>query len=524
MKRLLLTCILLAAAATAFAQQKNLWLNRQRTFEVERQLVHNDSTPVHSALRPLLESRVGAASDGEYLVPDRKYYYLFGSKMLREHLGSINEVGFQLTLDPLFDLGVNYDWNDTLQLNILESGRVGFNLPATNTRGALLQGDIGMKVSFQSMLYETQMAYPQWLFNQADSLGVVPGQGRFKLVEGRKLDYNQSYGWVSWKAAEWLQLQAGHGKHFIGHGYRSMLLSDAAFNYPYIRSTAYALNDKLQYTWMYAGLQTLERLPRGDVPESLFRRKALSMAYLSYIPIPELEVGLFESVTWQRWDSAQGTQPIAPESLLPVLGTGILGKGFDDMAHVVAGVNLRYTLPFGGWLYGQFVTDGPADGRYGYQVGAKFFDVLVQRLHLQAEYNFASEGLYTHPAWHQEYSHFNQPLAHPSGTHFDEFILGLYYQYKRWFLDVRQHYLDRDLTASGNIFPGASDQGFTTSPFISRSTTTSVQLGVMLNPVTNMQLTLGYQYRDQTIGPQVEVANWTWIRWKTALWNHYTDF
>ena len=161
MKRLLLTCMLLAAAATAFAQQKNLWLSRQRTFEVERQLVQNDSTAVHSALRPLLESRVGAASDGEYLVPDRKYYYLLGSKMLGEHFGSINEGGFQLTLDPLFDLGVNHDWNDTLQLNILESGRVGFNLPATNTRGALLQGDIGMNVSFQYMLYETQMTYPQ---------------------------------------------------------------------------------------------------------------------------------------------------------------------------------------------------------------------------------------------------------------------------------------------------------------------------------------------------------------------------
>jgi hypothetical protein len=374
------------------------------------------------------------------------------------------------------------------------------------------------------MLYETQMTYPDWLFEKVDSLGVIPGQGRYKVVENQQLDYNQSYGWLSWKATPWLQLQAGHGKHFIGHGYRSMLLSDAAFNYPFIRGTAYALDDRLQYTWMYAGLQTLQRLPLGDVPESLFRRKGLSMAYLSYVPIPQVEIGWMESVVWPRWDSIQGTLPIAPESLLPVIGTGLVGKGFKNQAHVVTGLNLRVTLPISGWVYGQVVTDGIADKRFGYQAGVKLFDLFLPRLHLQAEYNYASEDLYSHTQRHQEYSHFNQPLAHPTGTHFDETILSLYYQRKRYFISARQHWRDHDLTSSGNIFWDASDQGFDTSPFIARTTITALELGVLLNPVTQMKISAGYQYQDQTIGPQVEVIHWTWIRWRTSLWNQYTDF
>lgn len=515
----LIALLVLLCTFTATAQQKNLWLNRYRMSEVERHLVRNDSSAVHSAFRPLLESRVDSAANGEYLVPDRKYYYAFGAKMLREHLIDIEADGFHITIDPLFDFGPNYDLVDTLTLNFRN-----FNIPATNSRGAILQGDIGSKFSFQSLFYETQMAYPPFLFALADSLNVIPGQGRYKKVEGAKLDFNQSYGWLNWQPAEWLNLSAGHGKHFIGHGYRSMLLSDASFNYPYIRATAYALSDKLQYSWMYAGLQTLERLPLGDVPESLFRRKGFSMAYLSYIPTPNLEIGWFESVVWQRWDSLSGTHPVQAESLLPIIGSGLALQGFGSTAHVLTGLNVRYTLPFGGWLYGQAVSDGPSDGRFGYQVGVALFDVLIDRLNLRAEYNYASEGLYTHSAFHQEYSHFNQSLAHPTGTNFDETILAASYQYKRWFIDLRQHWLDHDLTASGNILPGATDQGFASSPFIARSTVTSVELGALLNPVTNMRISIGYQYRDWTVGHQVSLSHWTWIRWKTSLWNHYSDF
>lgn len=509
----------LLATLPALSQQKIIWLNRMRTFEVERQIVANDSVQVHTGFRPLLESRIGGATNGEYVIPGRKYYYDFGLYTLRDHMVEITDENFRISLDIMFDLGANHDFNDTLNLDFNN-----FNIPATNTRGALLQGDIGEKFSFQSMLFETQRSLPPYLNDLADSLNVVPGEGRYKKLEGRKIDYNQSYGWMSWAMTPWLHITAGHGKHFIGNGYRSMLLSDGSYSYPFARTTLWLLDDKIQYQWMYAGLQTLERLPLGDVPESLFRKKSMSVSYLSISPIPQLELGLFESVIWQRWDSAVGTQPVNVESVIPIIGlnSGIHGMGALD--HAVLGANGRWTTPWNGWIYGQFVTDGPAAGRYGYQLGAKFFDVLTDRLHVQLEYNLAEPGLFTHPYAHQEYSHFNQSLAHPSGTHFEEVIVGAYYQYKRWFLNLRQHYLDHAITSSGSILPGASDVGFETVPFIARSTVTSIELGALLNPKSNLNFTVGYQYRDQTRGGHVDVMNWVWFSWRTSIWNFYTDF
>src|SRR5690606_39471734 len=59
-----------------------------------------------------------------------------------------------------------------------------------------------------------------------DSLEVVPGSGRVKEFKGNAYDYSMASGYVGVKATEWLSFNFGHGKQFIGHGRRSLLLSD----------------------------------------------------------------------------------------------------------------------------------------------------------------------------------------------------------------------------------------------------------------------------------------------------------
>ena len=61
-------------------------------------------------------------------------------------------------------------------------------------------------------------------------------------------------GYISFMPHRAVNLQFGTGKHFIGEGYRSLLLSDNSFNYPYLRATSRWFKDKVQYTNIFASL------------------------------------------------------------------------------------------------------------------------------------------------------------------------------------------------------------------------------------------------------------------------------
>ena len=78
---------------------------------------------------------------------------------------------------------------------------------------------------------------------------------------------------------KWLSFQAGHGKNFIGDGYRSLLLSDNAFNYPYLRTTF--TFGKLQYNVMYASFQNIldGRYTLSAGSEPLFKKKQATFHY-----------------------------------------------------------------------------------------------------------------------------------------------------------------------------------------------------------------------------------------------------
>jgi hypothetical protein len=262
--------------ANLLSQQHLLFLNPITQNDVERSL---DSSAVHIAMKPLLESRLDLSHTRGFAKDTTKYYYLGGLKLWRDHLVKLEKEDFKLYIDPLFDLMLTVDLADTSAYR--DSLRL-FN----NTRGLIVQGSIGNNLSFQTGVLETQVKLPLYQKYMADSMLVIPGMGRWKVYKTSGYDYSMSFGYLSLKLRPWLHAAWGYGKNFIGHGYRSVLLSDASFSYPYMRASAYALQGKLQYTSIYASLQTLERMPLGEVPESLFKRKAASFHYLSWTPIP----------------------------------------------------------------------------------------------------------------------------------------------------------------------------------------------------------------------------------------------
>ena len=72
------------------------------------------------------------------------------------------------------------------------------------------------------------------------------GQGRVKSFE-EGYDFNMASSRITYTPTDYLNIQLGHDKHFIGNGERSLLLSDLSFNYPFIRLQSDWLNGKLKY-------------------------------------------------------------------------------------------------------------------------------------------------------------------------------------------------------------------------------------------------------------------------------------
>jgi hypothetical protein len=92
-------------------------------------------------------------------------------------------------------------------------------------------------------------------------------------------------------------------------------------------------------------------------------------------------------------------------------------------------------------LYGQLVLDefvfselfikrrGWWSNKYGVQLGLKYINAFgIKHLDMQVEYNTVRPYTYTFRDSSANYTHYNQPLAHPLGANFREFIGIVHYQ------------------------------------------------------------------------------------------------
>ena len=152
-----------------------------------------------------------------------------------------------------------------------------------NTRGFIIDGFIGDRVSFQTSFLENQAVFPNYI----DSLirtqdFVIPGQGRGRTYYDNGFDYARSSGFVSVEASDNFIVQFGHGKHFIGDGYRSLLLSDNSFNYPFLRLQSNF--GKFQYTNLYCEFQDMKNYLSSENGYDYmgYAKKYMSAHYLSY--------------------------------------------------------------------------------------------------------------------------------------------------------------------------------------------------------------------------------------------------
>lgn len=466
---------------------------------------------VHFGYKPILFASANVADVEGLGVDTTKYYYAVTQKIFSQHLIEFETTGLKLHADPLVDFSYGKE---------IKSSEDHKTTLYTNTRGFTVSAQIGENVFIHTDFRENQGRFPNYINHFVDSLKVFPGNGRVKPFKETGYDFSMANGFVGIAAAQWLHFNFGHGKQFIGHGYRSILLSDNAFNYPY---AGYILDfgyGKFQFRYNIQLMQNLERLPRGDTPESIFKRKYANHNYLSYKPLPNIEIGLFETVVWKYYNDSTGTMPFNANALNPVILLNTAIEGFDNpKANAIIGLNTAWQ-PFKMWrLYGQIMLDNPNRENYGYQLGSKVYNVLGN-INLLAEHNFVSSGSYSASEVLQGYTNHNQPLAHPMGAGFKEYIAKVIYLNKRFSLSAK--YVRADFKASGRdpMKPSLNDIKYPNEKLEFKE----IEAAYIFNPKTNLQIYAQFVDRTEKHVKGKTNNQFWYFGLRTNLKNIYTDF
>jgi hypothetical protein len=517
------------------------WLHAQYNQAARNAFIHRDiqeafdywniSRPdlkFHSAFKPYLSATFLQATDSA--VPFKFYAFrnLFFSTTLNEKPEKRN--WFNIQLHPLLDLEAGYD---------LLTSR-----PVNSAAGGLhLKTNINDDFTLALTAVGGKMTYPFFSDTILSQQRIVAGIGQ-GYPKGDGYTWSDFTGYASYSPDnnKIFNFQAGRDKHFIGDGYRSVLLSDYAPATPFFRINVNVW--RLQYNVWYTAM--------NDVSGAMgvknnFRAKYGTFHYLSYNIIKELNIGVFENVVWRGTDTNQA-RVFDVNYLNPVIFFRPLEYSVGSPDNSFLGFNLNATLYQQVKLYGQLGLDefylkeiragrGWWANKQAWQLGVKYINALgVKGLKLQAEYNHVRPYTYTHGLIDQNYSHYGMPLAHPFGANFYELLGSINYRHRSWELSAQGMYAvtGRDSATNSNVGQNIF-LSYTTRPFeYGHRTGQGIRNTILQShlkftwfvvPDINMRVELGYVQRGEQNDRGYALQNpYIYAAFRTSFYNLYRDF
>ena len=367
----------------------------------------------------------------DYLDLEARPYSSDSTKSNRPILGKFYQTpaDFYFYSDNSLDLHIN----PVLQLSV---GRANDQIGTTfvNSRGIEIRGSIDERISFYTFLTENQAKYPEYVNKVRDSTLVVPYEGFWKQFSDTGVDFFRAQGYVDFGISKSISAQLGFGKHFVGNGFRSLILSNYANNYPYLRINTQT--KVFDYTNVFAELiADVQGGSFGTAGSDGFSKKYMAFHHLNIKVRPNLHIGLFESVMYG--DSTGG---LKIEYLNPVIFYRAVEQQNGSEDNAIVGMDFKWNIKNRVSLYGQLVIDEmifsetfSGDGwwgnKQGYQLGAKYVDAFgFKNLMIQGEVNRVRPYMYAHQDGFTSYSHYNLSLAHPLGANFTEYLFRASYQ------------------------------------------------------------------------------------------------
>lgn len=460
-----------------------------------------------------------------------KQYYEIFDWLFKKHWLEVKNKQGHIHISPLVDGTFGKETIDTTHSTLLR-----------NTRGVFVEGQLLDKFSFSFMLAENQAQFMQYETLYLNAAGekyvqsggylttnaVVPGAARTKPFKENGYDYAYSIGSIRYAARKNVSFEAGNNGHFIGNGYRSLLLSDHSTATPYLKIN-WEISPRWSYHFIAKRNKNLYRKPVYQTVEGAYENKFFSVAYLNFKATKNFTLSLFSAGNNLRGDSLV-KHPIQTQMWvpLPLVNTDLFQQS-NSTLNGIAGLNLDLALTKKR-IYGQLVVDKiKATHLFAGQVGIHLFDVWkIPAFHVQWEVNYVPQSFYSSENPKLAYSHYQLPSAHPRGNNFVEGLLRMDYEYKRFFIQTatflqQNQGIGLESFSPHSIFSTPEETKKLPSAYGTTFLQT-IELGYRVNRKYNGILVLGCKIRSSEFKGERELNQAVYISIKSGLLNHYFDF
>ncbi len=544
--------ILCFSALPTNGQQAQIPLEHDYINRIDR-ILSRPGTNFHSSVKPYLENEVLNAipyeSWAEMGIPDynenfatqkdsigyvllKKGHEGFSLGSKRGDLLQIQKGKFYLGINPIVDFSVGYD---------LKAKKTYIG----SQYGVHVNSHAGKKVSFGFAYRGLSEKNADYIFDLTEKRGVMPGFGKVNW-DGSTIQTNDFSGYISYSPAQYINIQAGYGKHFWGDGYRSLFISDYAPSYPYL--ALHANFWKVKYTYLF---NIMRDGSINNFDGSTFKTKYGAFHNLSIDVAKWFEFTFFEGVVWEHSDST-GTRGVELNYLNPVVFMRPIEFAIGSPDNIIMGLNLKFKVSKSTNIYTQFLLDdldikqarlgkGFYRNKLGMQVGIKSFDLFkIPYFDFQTEFNLVRPYVYAHKITAQNYTHKNMPLAHPLGANFMEVLAILRYEKNNFYTSAKIQFAKQgrdseDVEHSGydiyrsdfEIDGGVLEHAFNKSLLQGAKTNilnTEIRAGYRLNPRINLSAELIFNYRKLSSDIAEESNAFIGFGIRSNLFNRYKDF
>ena len=382
---------------------------------IQEQLA-SDSGQIGTIDKYQMRRSLGVSSEwsGEELKSQKpvfKHFYQTQSDLYR-----VNTPDFFLSVNPVLGLQAMYD-NE----NSAPAGQSSFKY--LNSRGVELRARIANRIGLYTFFTDNQERMPFPVQQWTESHQAVPGADYYQTPgNSNTYDYLLARGYIDFAAIKnHVNVSFGYDRNFIGDGDRSLMLSDfAASGATFLRLRTRIW--KLMYQNLY--LELTPQYQRGL--DQQLPHKYATIHHLSVNVTRWLNLGAFESVVFGRPNRYEFSY------LNPIIFLRQVERQNGSPDNALLGLTFKAIALKRVQLYGQFLLDefrfseltagnGWIGNKFGLQAGAKYFDAFgVRNLDLQGELNVVRPFTYSHNDSISNYTHYNQPLAHPIGSGFIE--------------------------------------------------------------------------------------------------------
>ncbi len=508
---------------------KNLFINSDLQQSIDYWHIKNPDHKFHSDFKPYLSGTISKMADSS--VPFKHYmiHNFFLSKVFNDAPEKVNQWIFQV--HPIVDAVAAYD---VLDKKVYHQVLGGANIKLGGNNDFV----------FSATGYGGNVTLPFYMDSMYKTNKIIPGMGQVygDNTKGYQVfDYN---GYISYSPHnnKIFNFQLGRDKHFIGDGYRSVLLSDYANPYPYFR-----INTNLWHFQYNVWYTMMNDMSGANGVKAMYQNKFATFHYLSWNILKELNIGIFENVVWRGTDSNQ-VRSFEVNYLNPFIFYRPQEYSVGSPDNSFIGLNINARLARTLKLYGQLGLDefllreirarrGWWANKQAWQLGLNYINAgRIKGLNLQVEYNEVRPYTYSHGIISQNYGHYGLPLAHPFGANFKEYLGIINYRKDRWQISVKGMYAEigKDSLGTNTNMGQNIYKSYVTRPYEFGHRTgqgdkntilqSDIRFTYWLIPNMNARIELGYiQRSERSAAGYVLEEPYIYLGFRTSFWNMYND-